>query len=180
MNGFDELSKRLFVRLPETIKKMAFNADANVAALARLKEQASKANQLHMGRSQIKSHGKQRVERVFSKWDSKVGWVSTTKQAANGETGFRMSNFSWERPRKTSVTAEYTNQLAFLWGKGSKPYEQWSPLVGHDEKHLGRWAPGQKRPVRYNWSTVYSIVQGTVSSALSRTEKQFEEELRKL
>lgn len=180
VEGFDELTKKMFVRLPSTVRKMAFNLDANIASEGRLKELSGSANRLAMGKEQITSYKGIRRQGIFSKWDRKVGWVSTTRQAGKGNTGFRMASFAWERARKSSVTADYTNQLANLWANPTKPYTSRSPLVGQAGRRLGRWGVGQSRPSKYSWSTVYTVLSGTAPSALAKTEVSFQKELNKL
>lgn len=175
--GFDELLKKLHVVLPSMARRMAFNVDANVAAEGRKAEQMSDANQLQMGQPQRKWGRKYLVR---SKWDPKVGWVSTTRQAANGGTGFRMASFSWEvKRKKTAVTAPYTSQLANLWSHETKPYRSESPIVG--QKGMTRvWKEGERRPIKYNWSRVYSVLAGSISGAIARTDEQFSAEMEKL
>ena len=116
--------------------------------------------------------------KVFSRWDPKVGWVSTSRMAAKGGTGFRMASFGWERAKKASVTAPYSNQLANLWHRETDPYMRNSPIVGRPGK-LTMWREGARRPVRYNWSTAYNILASVEDVAIARTEKQFQPKLDK-
>ena len=175
--GFQDLLHKLHVVLPEMARNMAFNVDANIAAEGRRDEQRSDANQLQMGMPQRK-RGKRYL--IRSAWDPKVGWTSTTRMAADGKTRFRMASFSWEvKHRKYAVTAPYTSQLANLWGNETKPYEKQSPIVGQ-EKMTRVWKRGQKRPAKYNWSRVYSVLAGAVTGAIARTDAKYSAEMGKL
>ena len=176
--GFEELLEKLHVVLPSMARRMAFNVDANIAAEGRKAEQQDLgANKLQMGQPQRKWGRKYLVR---SKWDPKVGWVSTTRQAAKGGTGFRMASFAWEvRRKKTAVTAPYTSQLANLWSHQTKPYKSDSPIVGQ-EKHTRVWKKGDTRPAKYNWSRVYSVLASSVSGAIARTDAQFSAEMEKI
>ena len=175
MRGFDELLKKLHVVLPAMARQMAFNVDANVAAEGRRKEQRE-ANKLHMGQPQRKGGN---GYRIYSEWDSKVGWVSSTRQAAKGDTGFRMASFSWETRKRYAVTAPYTNQLANLWARETKPYSRRSPVVG--QRGMTRvWRQGERRPVRYSWTSVYAALAQSVGGAIARTDQKFSAELEKV
>ncbi len=169
VNGFDKLVQNLSIKVPATLRKMAFNVDANVAAQGRLDEQRL-AHSLEMGKPQRK--GLFSIAKVRSKWDARVGWVSTTRQAGQGGTGFRMASFGWERVKKASVTAPYSSQLANLWSHATRPYRKKSPLVG-SPGHYMRWQKGQQRPARYDWSEVYSILGGEIPAAIAKTEEKF-------
>lgn len=169
VTGFDRLVENLSVKAPATLRKMAFNLDANVASMGRLDEQRL-AHSLEMGKPQRK--GFWSLAKVRSKWDPKVGWVSTSRMAGKGGTGFRMASFGWERVKKASVTAPYSSQLANLWSHATRPYRSNSPLVG-SPGHYMRWRKGQQRPARYDWSEVYSILGGEIPAAIAKTEEQF-------
>lgn len=175
LNGFEDLLNKLHVVLPSMARRMAFNVDANVAAEGRIREQ-QEANQLQMGKPQRKGSNNYKVR---SEWDSEVGWVSNSRRAKTGGTGFRMASFAWEVGKKYRVTAPYTNQLANLWAKETKSYSAASPIVG--QKGATRvWKVGEKRPVRYDWTSVYQALAQSVNSAIVRTDKKFSDELRKV
>lgn len=176
IDGLDKVIEGMTIKLPTVLRRMAFNVDANVAAEGRLKEQRT-ANRLNMGRPQRK--GFFSIAKVRSKWDPKVGWVSTSRLAAKGGTGFRMASFGWERAKKNAVTAPYSSQLANLWHRPTKPYRGKSPLVG-TPGHLMRWQRGQRRDARYDWSSVYHILASMAPKAVARTEAQFAKELENL
>lgn len=177
ISGFEKLLNGLEIQLPSVLRKMAFNVDANVASEGRKREQKT-AHTLQMGRLQVKGMKSLRNPKVFSKWDPKVGWVSTSRMAAKGGTGFRMASFGWERAKKASVTAPYSNQLANLWHRQTEPYRWDSPIVGRPGR-LIIWKRGVRRPVKYNWSATYNILASVEDSAIARTEKQFQPKLDK-
>ena len=166
LEGFDKLADGLTIKAPATLRRMAFNVDANVASAGRRQEQ-KEASSLEMGKEQRKG----RITRVFSKWDPEVGYVSTTRQAGKGGTGFRMASFGWERVRKATVTAPYSSQLVNLWGKATKAYTRKSPVVGQGSG--GVWQKGEKRPQRYFWSKAFDAMSRAVGPAIERTEKKF-------
>ena len=169
ISGFEKLTEGMTVKAPVVLRRMAFNVDANVASAGRRLEE-KKAHSLDMGQMQQK--GAKDRPRIRSKWDPKVGWVSTTRQAGKGGTGFRMASFGWERVRKASVTAPYSNQLANLWARPTKPYRWESPTVGQPG-NLISWDQGSRRPVRYQWSQTYNILASVQGEAIARTETQF-------
>lgn len=173
VNGLERITEGLGVQLPSVLRKMAYNLDANVAAQGRLDEQRL-AHSLEMGKPQRK--GFWSIAKIRSKWNPKVGWVSTSRMAGKGGTGFRMASFGWERVKKASVTAPYSSQLANLWSHATRPYRSNSPLVG-SPGHYMRWRKGQQRPARYDWSEVYSILGSEIPGAIARTEKQFQPKL---
>ena len=169
LEGFDKLADGLTIKAPATLRRMAFNVDANVASAGRRQEQRD-AHNLEMGKLQRKG----RITRVFSKWDSEVGWVSTTRQAGKGGTGFRMASFGWERVRKATVTAPYSSQLVNLWGKATKAYTRKSPVVGQPGRLIVWGTKGhEKRPQRYYWSKAFDAMSRAVGPAIARTEKNF-------
>ena len=168
IEGFDKLTEGMTIKVPHILRKMAFNVDANVASMGRRYEQAH-ANDLEMGRMQKKGDGPFRIR---SKWDPSVGWVSTSRSAGKGGTGFRMASFAWERVRKSKVTAPYSNQLANLWANETKPYSSRSPIVGQPER-LKVWSRGERRPSRYNWSVTYNILAGMRDKAIEKTAAEF-------
>ena len=174
IDGFEKLLNGLEIQLPSVLRRMAFNVDANVASEGRIREQKT-AHTLQMGQLQVKGT---KAPKVYSKWDSKVGWTSTSRHAAKGGTGFRMASFGWERAKKASVTAPYSNQLANLWHRQTKPYRGNSPIVGRPGR-LIIWKRGMRRPVKYNWSTTYNILASVQDVAIARTEKQFQPKLDK-
>lgn len=178
LEGFDELQKKLTIVLPSLVRQMAFTTDASAAALARKEEQQG-ANQLHMGEPQHK--GARSGFNVYSKWDAKSGWVSSDRNTKDGNP-WRMSHFGWARgtrARKGSVIAEYGSILANLWSKPTKPYTKASPLVGQADR-LRRWARGEVRPARYNWSVTSSIINSMAEAAVAKTEKQFAKQIREM
>lgn len=168
IEGFDRLTKGMVIKVPHVLRRMAFNVDANVASMGRRYEQAH-ASDLQMGRMQMKGDG---TYRIRSKWDANVGWVSTSRSAGKGGTGYRMSSFGWERVKKAAVTAPYSNQLANLWANQTKPYEAKSPMVGQPGM-LRVWRPGERRPSRYNWSVTYNILASMRDKAIDRTAAEF-------
>ena len=176
IEGFDELQKKLTIVLPSIVRSMAFTTDASAAAIAR-KEEAQGASSLEMGQSQRKGrYG----FKTYSTWSSATGWVSTSKMTKNGPLA--MGHFSWAkgtRTRKDSVIAEYGSRLANLWARQTKPYEAKSPIVGQKGR-LKRWAVGQIRPVRYNWSVTASIINSMADAAIAKTEKQFAKQFKEL
>ena len=175
ISGFEKLTKGLEIKLPSVLRKMAFNVDANVASEGRVREEKS-AHTLQMGQLQVKGEKNLRNPKVYSKCDPKVGWTSTTRQAGKGGTGFRMASFGWERAKKASVTAPYSNQLANLWHRPTRPYRGDSPVVGKPNE-LIIWGKGSRRPVKYKWSQTYNILASMQGTAIARTEKQFQPKL---
>lgn len=174
--GFQALTDKLKIKLPKILADMAFNADANVAGMARIKEQ-QQAHNLTMGATQRTSHNGHTVIRKFSEKDPKVGWVSTTRGAGNGESNFRMSNFSWESTRQTiaqknAVEAGYTNQLANLWHRDVR-YSKRSPWVGRAGGPYNQYQKGDVRKKRYQWENVPIIMNSVVGKAISKTETKF-------
>ena len=182
VKGFDELVKGMMIRVPVTLRKMAFNVDANVAAEGRKKEQdSSSVNELKMGEVQLKRKKGEYVSRAFSSKNAEVGWVSNTRKDDNGKP-FRMASFAWERAKKGSVTSPYSNQLANLWGKRTKPYKQMSPWVGRIDgtyDSLMRWHRGSVRPVKYHWSQVANVMASAIPGAIERTGEKFLPKLEK-
>lgn len=176
ISGFDKLTDQMTIKVPSVLRRMAFNVDANLAAEGRKKELRT-ANKLRMGEMQKK--GKNDRFRVRSEWDPNVGWVSNTRRAGNGNTGYRMASFGWERARKYSVTAPYSNQLANLWHRPTKPYRWDSPEVGRPGETFS-WRKGQRRPVRYSWSKTYQILASLQGYAVAKTEAQFASELKEM
>ena len=176
IDGLDRLVDGLTIKAPALIRRMAFNIDANVASEGRIKEEQKNlsGNKLRMGLPQRK--GFFSLARVRSKWDPKVGWVSTTRSAGQGGTGFRMASFGWERVRKYAVTAPYSNQMANLWHRVTRPYRAKSPLVG-TPGHYMRWKKGWQRDARYSWATTYSTLASLQGNAIAKTEKQYAKQL---
>lgn len=180
VKGFDDLIDKMTIKLPEKIREMAYDSTGKVAAIGRKKELVH-ANNLHFGYVQRKSKGKTKVERKFTKWDSHVGWVSTTRKSGDGKSGFRMAQFAWERAKKTSAEAGYTNIAANAWSKATKPYEKDSPYVGRKGTRYVRWRKGEARTaVHYNWSIVYSTLAGAVPKALAVVESKYDKEFKKI
>lgn len=175
ISGFDKIVEGLGITLPSVLRRMAFNVDANVAAEGRIREEKS-AHTLQMGQLQVKGRKTLKNPKVYSVWNPKVGWTSTTRQAAKGGTGFRMASFGWERAKKASVTAPYSNQLANLWHRPTRPYRGDSPLVGRPGDTI-IWRKGMRRPVKYRWSQTYNILASMQGTAIARTEKQFQPKL---
>lgn len=180
VEGFEQLTDRMKVKVPETIRKMAFNLDANVGGSkeSRRKE-LLQAHTLQMGYLQYKprrgNHSGSSL-RLNSAWDPDVGWVSIHRRAGNGASGYRMASFSWENVRKRySVEAAYTNQLANLWANPTKPYTRISPYVGQWGTKRKRWKIGQSRPSKYDWSMTYSILQSSIPNAIKKTESKFKD-----
>ena len=173
ISGFEQLTKDLEFKAPTVLRKMAFNVDANLASAGRLMEER-RAHNLRMG--EVQKKGFLDIPRRRSKWDPKVGWVSTTRQAGQGGTGFRMASFGWERVKKATVTAPYSNQLANLWHRQSNPYRAKSPLVG-SPGHYMRWKEGEQRPMMYQWSQTYNILASLQGQAIAKTEAQFAPQL---
>ena len=177
--GFEELLNKLGVVLPKMVIQMAFNIDANIASEGRIREQ-QEANELEMGKPQTKGTGRRKRKfRVYSRWAPQVGWVSTTRHAGKGGTGFRMASFGFERVKKNRVTAPYSSQLANLWAKETKPYKSQSPVVGQ-EGRLMVWGKGDTRPSRYDWAAVYKALASTQRSAIARTEAQYAPKLKEM
>lgn len=178
--GFAELQKKLGIVLPKITRKMAFTVDAKLAETGRKIEQDA-ISELEMGEPQKKSnkwHGWQ----VRSRWDSKRGWVSTTRLAAAKIGGqFSMSHFSFRGNKKNKgfVTAEYTNQVANLWGHRTKPYENYSPAVGQDG-FVKRYKPGETREKRVDWSKAYRALASMESTAIAKTEAQYKKEFEEM
>ena len=168
IEGFEKLTKGMLVKVPQFLRRMAFNVDANVASMGRRYEQAH-ASDLQMGRMQKKGYGPYRIR---SKWDPEVGWVSTSRNAGKGGTGFRMASFGWERIKKAAVTAPYSNQLANLWANETQPYAAKSPIVGQPGM-LRVWHAGQRRPSKYNWETTYNILASMRDRAIDKTAAKF-------
>lgn len=174
----------LKIKVPALIDKMAYNVIANTAAEARQSEMDT-ANDLELGAYQHtvrrrKSGKIDVIERTNLK-RTNAGWVSTTRSSS--KTGdYQMAHFSWERARTKYVkTADYTNQLANLWHRQTKPYSRQSPLVGRgsDPKKWMSWAQGESRPARYKWNTVAQIISSSARDGIVRTEMQFDKLLKK-
>lgn len=180
VKGFDDLLDKMTIKLPQRIREMAYDTTGKVAAIGRKKELVH-ANNLHFGYVQRKSKGKTKVVRQFTRWDSKVGWVSTTRQSGDGKSGFRMAQFSWERAKKTSAEADYSNIAANAWSKATKPYEKNSPYVGREGTRYVRWKKGEARTaVHYRWSVVYSMIASAVPQAIAVVERKYDKEFKKL
>ena len=179
------INERLKIKAPLLIEKMAYNVIANTAAEARTREQ-SNSNTLELGH--IQHTVRRRKDGILEVIDrrmlkpSAAGWVSTTRTSRTGNP-FRMSSFSWERERKPSVKrAEYTNQLANLWYRQTKPYSGQSPFVGRgsDPKRWRSWAAGSSRDARYNWSSVAAVIAAAAEAGITRTEIQFDRFLKEI
>ena len=169
VQGFDELTKKLDVVVPQVLQKMAFSVTAKTAAEGRKREQRV-ANKLDMGKPQKKGPGGYKVRSI---WDPKVGWTSATRNAGKGGTRFRMASFAWERvKKKDQAKAAYSSQLANLWHRPSRPYRMESPEVGQMGRTF-RWQRGQRRPVKYRWSAVYNALAQSVPTAIQKTEKEW-------
>ena len=169
------------IEYPRLAAKMNTNVVANVAAEGRKAEMQS-AHQLKMGQFQIKPKNGIYATKQFSRWDEHVGWVSTSRGAGNGKSGFRMGSFAWERSnrKKMTTTAAYTNQLANLWANETKPYSVDSPFVGRVGTSGRIWKAGQRRDSRYSWSTVESSMRNAISGAIKTTEAKFKERLEEI
>lgn len=176
---FKELiEERLKLKTPLLIQQMASNVVANVAAEGRRSEQLGAGRLLKMGRWQRTVKNGVVKEGVMSRWDPKVGWVSTSFTTSTGP--FRMASFAWERAKKpNSKRADYTNQLANLWAYPTKPYSKRSPFVGQGPR-FKQWQEGERRDARYAWSKTESILRQAVPTAVIRTEHKFSEELKKI
>ena len=180
------INERLKIKAPLLIEKMAYNVIANTASDARKREQVS-ANSLELGHIQHTSRRRAdgSIEIITRRMlrPSAAGWVSTTRISDKGNP-FRMSSFSWERERKPSVkAAEYTNQLANLWHRRTKPYAYDSPVGGRgtDRSGWGRFAKqGESREMLYNWSSVASMMASAAEGGIAKTEKQFDKFLKEI
>ena len=171
----------LKIKVPLLIDKMAYNVIANTAAEARQSEQET-ASTLVLGAYQHTSRRRKTgqvevIERTNLK-RTNAGWVSTTRKSS--KTGdYQMSHFAWERARTKYVkVADYTNQLANLWHRQSKPYKFNSPAVGRDK--LVSWKAGTSRPRKYDWNRVAQIIRTSAQPAIVRTEKQFDKYLKEI
>jgi len=194
IEGFDELQKKLKITLPDMIREMAFSTDASAAAFAR-KEENEGASRLTMGQEQQKPYTdekgnakkdeKYRPRQVYSKWDSSLGWVSTSKMTKRGPMA--MGHFTWAegtKHRMDSVISHYSNKVANLWARPTKPYagkqgKGGSPLVGNP-KHLTYWAKGESRPAKYNWSITAAIINMMGDEAVAKTEKKYAKRIKEL
>lgn len=176
--GFEELGKKLKVRIPAIARKMGFSLDAKLAVIGRRKEQIE-ANTLEMGRPQWK--GKHPYA-VYSMWHPRRGWVSTTREASAKKGGgpFMLSNISFRGAQKfkDAVVGHYTSQLANLWSHQTKPYTATSPVVGQSGR-LKTWNVGDTRPAKYSWSMVASILSRMEEQAIRRTEAEYADQLEK-
>ena len=174
----------LKIKVPLLIDKMAYNVIANTAAEARQSEM-NLAHDLKLGRMQHTARRRKGgnievIERVNLK-QTDAGWVSTTRTSS--KTGaFQMSHFAWERARVRWVkTADYTNLLANLWHRRSKPYTKaYGPKNVPDPENWTRWGVGATRPARYNWTKVASIINSSAKGGIVRTEKQFDKYLKEI
>ena len=173
----------LKIKVPLLIDKMAYNVIANTAAEARQSEM-SVAHDLKLGRMQHTARRRKGgnievIERVNLK-QTDAGWVSTTRTSS--KTGaFQMSHFAWERARVRWVkTADYTNLLANLWHRQSKPYTRKSPMVGPVGGPFRVWKENQRRPARYDWTKVASIISSSAKSGIARTERQFSKYMKEI
>lgn len=180
---FKELLDYLKLEYPRLAAKMSSNLVGNIASQGRKAEMRT-ANKLQMGQMQIKPKNNiPRPAKQYSKWDTDVGWVSTSRMAGNGKSGFRMGSFAWERAsrHKRTSTAAYSNMLANLWGHETKPYSSKSPLVGRPGTGpFGEgksWKAGEVRDARYQWSTVIGSMRTAVTTSIARTEDKFKERL---
>lgn len=187
IEGLDELQNKLTIVLPSLIRQMAFTTDASAATLAR-KEEESYANRLEMGKPQGKPYSKNYSITNFlprTRWDAHVGWVSTTTTKGskdNPSHPWQMAHFGWARGtrrRKGSVVAEYGSVLANLWAYPTKQYSEASPAVGQVGR-VKRWAKGESRPARYDWSITASIIGNMAEAAVAKTEKQFEKQFKEM
>jgi len=176
--GFEELAEKLTIRLPSTVRRMGFSLDAKLAVIGRKQEQIE-ANTLEMGRPQRKGRGRYSV---YSMWHPRRGWVSTTREAAASKGGgpFMLSNISFRGARKykDAVVGHYTSQLANLWSHRTKPYTAESPVVGQKGREK-TWGVGDRRPARYSWSAVASVLARMEGQAVKRTEAEFADQLKK-
>ena len=193
IEGFDELQKKLTIVLPDMLREMAFSTDASAAAFARKEDQAG-ASRLTMGQEQQKPYtdaegnaqrNGYRPAKVYSKWDDKLGWVSTSKMTKNGPLA--MGHFTWAegtKTRKGSVISHYSNKVANLWARRTKPYngtngKGGSPLVGKPG-HLTYWKKGKSRPAMYNWSITAAIVNRMGGKAVTETEKRYAKQFKEM
>lgn len=177
--GFAALQKKLGIVLPKVTREMAFTVDAKLAETGRKIEQAG-ATDLEMGQPQRKSN-KWGGHQIRSAWDSKRGWVSTTRLAAAKIGGrFSMGHFSFggNKKNKGFVTAKYTNQVANLWGHETKPYSANSPYVGQGQGT--RWEVGEKRPRRFYWSKTASALASMEATAIAKTEAQYKKKFEEM
>lgn len=175
--GFEELGKKLKVRIPAIARKMGFSLDAKLAVIGRRKEQIE-ANTLEMGRPQWK--GRTGFS-VYSMWDARRGWVSTSRMASAKIGGrYMMSNISFRGAQKfkDAVVGHYTSQLANLWSHQTKPYTATSPVVGQRGRRK-TWNVGDTRPAKYSWSAVASILSRMEEQAIRRTEAEYADQLEK-
>ena len=174
----------LKIKVPLLIDKMAYNVIANTAAEAR-KTEMNVANDLQLGKMQRtarrrKSGEIEVIERVNLR-QTNAGWVSTTRKSS--KTGaFQMSHFAWERARTKYVkTADYTNQLANLWHRQSKAYTKaYGPKDVSDPENWTRWGVGARRPARYDWTRVASIISSSARGGIARTERQFSQYMKEI
>ena len=175
--------KALKIKVPMIIDDMAFNVIANTAAEARKSEQET-ANSLELGKFQRTARRRKNgtisvIQRTNLK-RTNAGWVSTTRSSS--KTGdFQMSHFAWERARTRHVkVADYTNQLANLWHRRSRPYRKaYYPKGEPDPENWPRWGKGAVRPVRYRWSEVAQIIESSATGGIRRTELKFNNLLQK-
>ena len=177
--------KALKIKVPLIIDQMAYNVIANTAAEARQNEQET-AHDLILGAYQHtvrrrKSGEIEVIDRTNLK-KTNAGWVSTTRTSS--KTGaFQMSHFSWERARTKHVkVADYTNQLANLWHRPTKPYRADSPEVGRGTypDNWISWRAGGRRPARYDWSAVGQSIKNAIVPAVAKTEKRFDKLLKEI
>lgn len=174
----DKVTKLFNVVLPLEVRKVQQDAVAVTAAEGRRKEQTS-ASKLKYGLTQLTwdSYAKTYRIRRFSKWTATVGYVSTSRKDKNGNP-YRMASFAWERAKKGRVTAAYTNQMANLWGKPTKPYSRRSPTVGlWDRKQFKRWKVGESRPVKYDWSRAESIIAAAMPTGVAKAEERLKKRM---
>ena len=180
---WQKVIKALKIKLPMVIDNMAFNVIANTAAEARKSEQDT-ATSLELGKFQRTARRRKNgtidvIERTNLK-RTNAGWVSTTRSSS--KTGdFQMSHFAWERARTKYVkVADYTNQLANLWHRQSKPYSKaYYPKEVDDPENWPKWAKGARRKPRYDWSKVAQIIESSAIGGIRKTEKRFDMLLQK-
>jgi len=179
---FNELiQKRLKIKAPLLIEEMAMNVIGNVAAEGRKKEQQTSTS-LKLGAFQHtvrrRKGGTVEVIDGVNLRMTKAGFVSTRFNTSTGP--FRMASFSWELARKPKTKqAGYTNQLANLWHRPSKPYRWQSPEVGQPG-NLMSWGVGARRPVRYSWANVARQLEASRPKAVDMTSKKYAREFEKL
>lgn len=187
--GFDELEAKL--KKAPLVMRAVQSAAVSAAAYKGRKEDRQHG-ELHMGRYYFRGAGKtiskknkipgyrKAAQRVFSKYDPKKGWVSTS--LANGGV-VKMGSFAWDtKTQKWNSRIAYTSLLANLWGKPTKPYKHRSPCFGQEnfpgaETDYGFWKEGAIRDARFDLKKTQQELARSIPRAIQVASQVFDREM---